>query len=179
MVHDKTVFSKYLNNYFVETGTHQGLGVSLALEAGFQNIRSIELSPDLYQLCVSKFQNYQNVKLFLGNSSEKLWEMIHDINEPITFWLDAHCGIARTMGLGSSQVLNELEILKKHPIKSHTILIDDVRDMGGVHFDFVTKDQIISKIMEINPHYTISYENGSVDDNKIFYDDILVAKELK
>ena len=177
MVHNKTVFSKYLNNYFVETGTYQGLGVSLALEAGFKYIRSVELSDSLYMECLEKFKNYLNVKLYHGNSSEKLWEMISDIHEPITFWLDAHYSDSTTAkGPEFSAVMKELEIIKKHPIKSHTILIDDVRDMGTPYFDFVAKEHVIEKILEINPNYKISYENGSVSDNNILYNDVLVAR---
>ena len=54
-------------------------------------------------------------------------------------------------------------------------MIDDVRDMGTVHFGGITKDIILSKVIEINKDYKIMYENGSISDNNILYNDILVA----
>jgi hypothetical protein len=170
------VFSKYPNSVFVETGTYHGEGILYALQAGFKNIRSVELFDKLYHMCLEKFKNFPNVKLYQGNSSEKLWEMIANINEPITFWLDAHYSDSSTAkGPEFSPIIKELEVIKRHPINTHTILIDDIRDMGTMHFDFVTREQVIEKLMEINPNYTISYENG-LNGDMIFYNDILVAK---
>jgi hypothetical protein len=71
--------------------------------------------------------------------------------------------------------MRELEIIAKHPIKTHTILVDDVRCMGTVYFDFVPRDEVIKKIIAINPNYSIHYENGEQGDN-IFHDDIMIAK---
>lgn len=170
------IFSKYPNPVFVETGTYYGEGIVYALQAGFKNIRSVELFDKLYSICLEKFNNIPNVKLYQGNSSEKLWEMIADINQPITFWLDAHYSDSSTAkGPEFSPIVKELDIIKRHPIKIHTILIDDIRDMGTMFFDFVTREQVIAKIMEINPEYTITYENG-VHADRIFYNDILVAR---
>jgi len=170
------IFSKYLNPVFIETGTYYGEGIVYALQVGFKNIRSVELSDKLFQICLDRFKNFPNVKLYHGNSSEKLWEMIADINESITFWLDAHYSDSSTAkGPEFSPIIKELDIIKRHPIKTHTILIDDIRYMGTMYFDFVTREQVIDKIMEINPHYTITYEN-SIFGDQIFYNDILVAK---
>jgi hypothetical protein len=166
-------FQKFPNEYFVETGTYLGEGVLLALNAGFKHVYSIELSPDLYKNCLKKFQNSSRVKLFLGSSENLLENVIRNINKPITFWLDAHYSGGNTAkGIEFSPIMKELEIIKNHPIKTHTILIDDVRCMGGQGFDFVTLDQIINKILEINPKYKISFESGFIED------DILVAQIL-
>ena len=74
------------------------------------------------------------------------------------------------MGKTNSPILQELDQIKKHHIKSHTILIDDVRLFGTHEFDYVTLDQIIDKILEINPSYKISFVPGYVNN------DILVAQ---
>jgi len=170
------LFSKYLNPVFVETGTYYGAGVQQALLAGFKDIRSVELSENLYKMCLEWFKKIPNIRLYHGNSSEKLWQMIADINEPITFWLDAHYSDSSTAkGPEFSPIIKELDIIKRHPIKTHIILIDDIKDMGTMYFDFVTREQVIEKIMTINPDYTITYENG-VHGDRIFYNDILVAK---
>lgn len=170
------MFAKYPNPVFIETGTYHGEGIQAALQAGFKSIRSVELSDSLYHMCVEKFKNFPNVKLYYGSSPEKLWEMIADVSGPITFWLDAHYSDSSTAkGSELSPILKELEIIDRHPVKTHTILVDDVRDMGTVYFDFVTRDEVIKKIMAINPNYSITFENWMTGD-RIYYNDILVAK---
>ncbi|HRI35351.1 MAG TPA: hypothetical protein PLD02_16495, partial [Saprospiraceae bacterium] len=66
-------------------------------------------------------------------------------------------------------VLLELEAIKQHSIKTHTILIDDCRFFGTEGFDYITIDQVIKSLLEINPSYQFKYENGYTAD------DILVA----
>lgn len=178
MIHHKGLFEKYKcnKNVLVETGTYKGLGVQLALEAGYLSVSSVELASKLYESAVSMFKNNNRVKLYNGTSEECLWTMIKDINEEIVFWLDAHyAGDTGVMGPEKSPIIKELSIIKRHPIKTHTIMIDDVRDMGTGHFGMITKYQVIEKILEINTDYKITYEDGSVSDNQIFHKDILVA----
>ena len=110
----------------------------------------------------------------MGDSGKILYEVIKDIDSPITFWLDGHCSCGITAkGDEWSPILKELEQIKKHHIKNHTILIDDVRQFGTEYFDFVTIDQIIEKVLEINPDYKIFFIDGG------FKDDILVAEVVK
>lgn len=163
-------FKSYLNDVFVETGTYMGHGVQFALDAGFQQVYSIELSPKYYTFCTEKFKHNTNVKIHYGDSADLLYEIIKDINTPITFWLDGHCSFGDTArGSEMTPVLKELEQIKMHPIRTHTILIDDVREFGTYNFDFIPLDEIIKKIYEINPNYTIHFEDG------IIPNDILVA----
>ncbi|MEX0596678.1 MAG: hypothetical protein WD512_09265 [Candidatus Paceibacterota bacterium] len=155
------LFAKYPNRYFVETGSHHGNGIKLALRSNFFEIRSIELNPDFYKLCCSKFQNYSKVKLYLGDSSISLQDMISDISESITFWLDGHYSGGKTSkGEKYSPILEELSQIKVHPIKDHTIIIDDVRLMGGIYFDFVALNQIKQYILTINPNYQFKLHDG-------------------
>lgn len=100
-----------------------------------------------------------------------LYDVIKNINSSITFWLDGHySGYDTAQGDENNPILKELEQIKKHHIKNHTILIDDIRLCGGFWFDDITLEQIISKILEINKNYTISYVDGYVKN------DILVAQ---
>jgi hypothetical protein len=66
--------------------------------------------------------------------------------------------------------MRELELIKNHPIKEHTILIDDLRewsrDFPAIGFN--TED-IKKKILEINPNYVFSFADGQTSN------DILVA----
>jgi hypothetical protein len=169
-------FKRHPNTMFVETGTYLGEGVRAALAAGFPAIRSVELSEKLFTENVQRFATVPQVKLFRGSSEEQLWNMIADVREPITLWLDAHySGGITAKGKELSPILKEIAIIARHPIKTHTILIDDRRQMGTVDFDFVTEAQIASAIMAINPNYRITHETGS-DAHAMFVNDIVVAK---
>lgn len=159
-------FSKFPNECFVETGSLKGYGIAMALNAGFKTVYSMEINPEFHNICKQKYKRDHRVKLFLGDSSTDLYAMIAQINTPATFWLDAHVATGET----GCPILQELDAIKMHPIKNHTILIDDVRIFGTFHFDFITISDVINKILEINPNYQISYVNGYVDN------DILVAR---
>jgi hypothetical protein len=56
--------------------------------------------------------------------------------------------------------MEELEQIKGHPIKSHTIIIDDMHCCGTLLFDFLSREDIARKVMEINPAYEIIYVPG-------------------
>ena len=121
------VFNTFPNNVFVETGSNKGDGIQHALNAGFPLIKSVELNHKIYEKCVERFKDKDNVILFEGSSGDLLWDMIKDIETPITFWLDAHKSL-------KSPFIKELNVIKRHPIKTHSILIDDVRCMSGPLF---------------------------------------------
>jgi len=165
-------FQRFSNRYFVESGSYHGDGIKLAIGAGFENIYSIELNHSLYQECKGKFANQPNVTLFQGDSGILLYDVIKNIDEPITFWLDGHYmgGNDTSLGEDYSPLLKELNAIKKHHIKNHTILIDDVRQFGTIWFNFLSLDTIIAKILEINPSYKIFFVDGYVRN------DILIAQ---
>lgn len=156
-------FAPFLNRYFIETGTFGGSGVQKALDAGFSEVRSIECELGHYQYCLARFRDIQQVKLFHGDSSHDLWPLIQEIDEPATFWLDAHIFPPRSDGGKNCPLIEELEQIKQHPIKTHTILIDDMHCCGSQAFDYLTQEDIIQKILEINPDYQISFIPGGDD----------------
>ena len=163
------IFNNFWNPYFIETGTCFGDGVQLALDARFENIFSIELSYELYALSVKRFMFNKDVKIIHGDSTEVLWDLIKNINYPITFWLDAHYSggasgnkiITAHNNKVNTPILDELDIIEKHKIKTHTILIDDMSFFGGL--------PIIDLLNDINKDYKISFLDG------IIKNDILVA----
>ncbi|HUX57068.1 MAG TPA: hypothetical protein VMV77_08845 [Bacteroidales bacterium] len=160
----KEVFQKYLNNIFIETGALVGDGIQHALDAGFKTVFSIELSKTLYNRCVDRFKNCDNVHLIHGDSSKVLGDLLTMIKEPTTFWLDAH--ESKPVEKNKSPLISELRIISNHPIKTHTILIDDIRCFGMFGFDI---EIIKSEILKINKDYKFSYEYG------FQADDILTA----
>lgn len=166
-------FEPFVSTYFVETGTYTGKGIDQALKAGFKTIYSIELNSGLAQNAKKKFKGNSNVHIFHGNSATILYDVIKDINEPATFWLDGHNGTYDPHGQ-NCPVLEELDQINLHHIKTHTILIDDMHCAGKELFDFITKEEIIAKIKEINPDYEISYIAGG--DDAEYPENIMVAQ---
>lgn len=161
-------FHKYPNKYLLESGSYLGEGISDALNCGFSTVISFEVKEDLYDHCIKKFRGNPKVKLVLGSTANLLYDVIKDIDEPITFWLDGHysCGITGYDKDCISPLVKELEQIKRHHIKTHTIMIDDRRllkpsNSGGLdgYFD-VTEEEIIKKLLEINPEYRIRFEDG-------------------
>jgi len=165
---------KYINTIFVETGTYQGDTIDIInnYNNSKTTIFSIELSEVFYQNCKEKFKNTNNVTIIFGNSKYHLINIIQDINEQITFWLDSHWSGVPNIGCDNitiCPILFELEQIKSHHIKNHTIIVDDIRLMDNQHFP-VTVEQIVEKIYEINKDYKIIYYDDYTAKN-----DILVA----
>lgn len=164
-------FRKYPNDIFIETGSFLGDGIQQALDAGFKNVISIELSDKYFTISTNRFMYNPNVKIVKGDSFKVLPELLKSINTPVTFWLDGHHSCGDTaLGEHWAPLMQELDAIKNHPIKTHTIIIDDMRcwqepnPVHGFH-----KDDIFEKLKEINPDYKFTYEDG------LEKDDILVA----
>ena len=176
--------SKYNNNkYFIETGTYMGQGVIKALNSGFKEVISIELDEKRFKRAEKMFEKKKNVKIVHGDSGKQLSKILANINEPVTFFLDAHyCGEALELGVAIADkwcpMNEELDAILNHHIKTHTILIDDMRCIDLQHIDkktqkpvgFPGKENLLKKLKEINPEYKISYLQGHIPD------DVLLAK---
>jgi hypothetical protein len=161
---DSSLFKKYINKVFVETGSCVGVGINRAIEAGFEEIYSIELSEKLFEVCTGYFKDNSKVHLYFGDSRFVLKDIIDKIDEPITFWLDAHRTGGLTVGELAPPLFEELEQIKNHHIKAHTIMIDDLRCWGN---DW--NERLKKEILTINPNYKFIIEDGT------FEKDVLVA----
>ena len=164
---------------FIETGSYAGDGIQAAVDAGFDSIYSIEFYGSRVSRCRERFKDVVHVKVIQGNSGEVLSELLSKIDEPVLFWLDAHYDayipeIDNPKILTEPQpVLQELEAIKNHHIKTHTILVDDRRIFIGdskVWHNTVEAD-IIYKMKEINSAYDINFI-----DSACFPKDIILAK---
>jgi hypothetical protein len=147
------VLGKYISPVFFETGTYQGHSVKLAITLGFEEVYSVEKNKLYFRACMDKFRGTLGVHLHLGDSSECLWDLIKKIDKRITFWLDGH-------NVHEIPVLKELEIIARHPIKDHIIMVDDRRVMGTEIWNGITEQDVIQAIYKINPDYTILYEDS-------------------
>jgi len=170
-------FERFPNYYFVETGTFGGEGIVLALRAKFPEIHSIEIDLHLFNQAKKRFSSVNNVFLYRGDSGKDLWNIIKDLNKPITFWLDGHRGTVDPDGGKNTPLLEELDQIKQHPIKTHTIVIDDMHCCNGPLFDHITKEQIAAKIKEINPDYTVYFVDGGGEGE--YPNNIMVAQVLQ
>lgn len=151
----KEILEELKTDYFVETGTLYGDGVLYALEElGFSNIISIDFCYN--DTVFEKFSKYENVKLIHGDSGLCLYDTIKDKNQRLTFWLDAHADLVPHENWKPiCPVLEELDQIKKHTIKNHHILIDDITDI--IKIPGISKSIMEKLILEINPLYKISY----------------------
>lgn len=156
------LFKKYLSGVFVETGSYVGDGVACALEAGFNRIYSIELADKYYKHCTARFSGDQRVTIVKGDSGIMLYEAIKDIDCKMTFWLDGHHSCGDTaLGCAWSPLMQELDLIGKHHIKSHTIMVDDMfcwlKDNPVIGFGI---NEIQEKLLSINPGYQFEYQEG-------------------
>lgn len=113
---------------FVETGTFKGDTVEL-VKTLFNEIHSIELSPELWAKAAKRFEGHHHVRVLHGDSPEKLREMHAELRDAgVLYWLDAHwCIAANTAGeLSQCPLLEELKAIGKLNDKS-VLLIDDAR----------------------------------------------------
>lgn len=170
-------------NVFVETGSYLGNGIQRAITAGFKKVISIEIQEDKYKFCSQRFKQDKKVSLYFGASEDLLKGIIDEIKEPITFWLDGHFSEGdRIKGVKMKTLcplIEELDVIKSHPIKSHIILIDDVncwKGMDNIYHEGFDIDSLIKKLQEINPDYEIGYINGMQEDGTVMENDILIAK---
>jgi len=158
---------KFKRNIFIETGLSVGSGIKRAIEAGFRKFYSIEIDKKYYEQGLHKFKKLP-VKIFYGDSNKEFPNLMKLIKEPATIWLDSHT-------VHTTTLLTELKTLSEHPIKEHTILIDDIRKVRKGDWEGITIDLITKLIKEINPEYKISFIDGHTSETT-YKKDIMVAK---
>ena len=169
------LLKKHLNKYFIETGTARGEGIETAIECEFEQIISIEVNSVVYAKASERFVSRDDVLLILGDSGKVLPDVLLDIHDPITFWLDAHwshgeCDLGPS--IDKCPILQDIAAIGQHPVKNHTILIDDMRYFraGGIpEWNGIKLGDIMDEIMEVNPLYRIEFADGCMAN------DVLVA----
>jgi len=130
------IVSEYAHTFglqvFVETGTYHGAMVYSVLN-NFEKILSIELDDHLFQRACKRFEGYEHVHIFQGESEKVLPEVLGQIDRPALFWLDAHwSGGDTARGPTETPVLEEVNCILSHPcVRDHVLLIDDARCFTG------------------------------------------------
>jgi hypothetical protein len=111
---------------FVETGTFVG-DTTAAVARSFDRCFTIELSDDLHARAVKRFAAQPHIVCVHGDSGAAISDILHRIDQPALFWLDAHYSGGITADAGYDPILKELSSIFAHSIKSHVVLIDDAR----------------------------------------------------
>lgn len=155
---------------FIETGSYKGNGITEALKASFNTIISIENHMEFFTQCVEKFKQNLNVTIIYGDSKEKLPIVLKYLCKPAVFWLDSHT-IRPSTEQRPVPLLKELSDISVHDIRSHVVMIDDVRMFGCTkHWERATEDMVLEYLKNINSKYKFIKE-----DCPNYKKDILVA----
>lgn len=179
----RNYFKEFKGNHqvFCETGSHLGDAIWLAKDAGYHRIYSMDIDGANIAHCQERFKLLPDDKnqvvdgqIFLtcADSAVALGKMIKHINEPALFWLDAHSQLFEDEPETENPfpLLKELEQIAKHPIKTHTILVDDILILTHPDVTGWNRDAIENALLKINPAYKLTYLSNPVVNN------ILMAK---
>lgn len=129
---------KFETKILVETGTFLGDTVDYFKDK-FVNVYSIELSKELAEKAIKRFEGQNSIKILQGDSGEVLNTLLPKFSEPVLFWLDGHYSsefflngeyIKTARADKDTPIEMELELLLSSPIQ-HVILIDDARLFNG------------------------------------------------
>ena len=151
----KNLKFKKITNKFIETGSYLGDGIQLAIESGFDEIFSIEVSDKHVKLCQNRFQNYDNVKILKGDSMYELPKLLEEYkNEKFTYWLDGHYS---------------------HGDTGEIIYVDDMRILRNLNSE-VNLENIISVIKKYKNNFKISYEDSTLHSGDLVIDDIMIIE---
>lgn len=180
----------YLKSYasgkiFFETGTYRGDTVKIVSDTGlFEHIYSVELNKELANAAKEMFKSNDKITIIDGDSTEILMNFLsghymmngeeqtnYDPKKyAITFWLDAHASgpLPGSKRHGPCPLYDELDMIAGHGIpgkEEHTIFIDDRRLFGTSEWGYVKEQDVISKLLEINPKYNIFHLDGHIKDD--------------
>lgn len=128
---------------FVETGTY--LGDTLArLSDDFDELYSIELSPDYYARSSARFAGQANIRLINADSTSGLETVLGRLSkERALFWLDAHySGGDTAKGESNTPVTSELRAVLSQSQRDDIILIDDLRYFWQAQPGFLQHDAL-------------------------------------
>jgi hypothetical protein len=109
---------------FVETGTFHGDGMAHAISYGFDLILSVEIDEGLFKEVTERFKGPRNVMLFLGDSRERLPDMLKHVEKHrVLWWLDAHLNGGERFPLRE-----ELGIITQdRDVSGDVFILDDLR----------------------------------------------------
>jgi len=119
-------------NIYIETGTYYGLNLQEVMNE-YKQIFSIEIEKKWVEYNEEKFENKNNIQIIEGDSSVKLPELCSEIEEGVTFFLDAHySGEGTGYKEKTSPIIKELESIFYRKNNKDIVIIDDSRLFGKI-----------------------------------------------
>jgi hypothetical protein len=174
----RNYFKEYkgAHNTFIETGSYRGDGIYLAMQAGYARILSMDIDGANVAHCQERFElipddkrpaNNDHINIICGDSATGLFKFMKYVNEPAMIWLDAHSQLFDDEPPVENPfpLMKELEQLRRHPIKTHTILIDDILILTHPDVTRWNKDAIENALLTINPAYKLTYLSNPIVNN--------------
>jgi len=117
---------------FVETGTYRGDTI-ISMESLFDELHTIEILEDLYNLCKNKIKN-KKINFYLGDSSTILKDICIKLKNNAIFFLDGHySGNGTGRGDKDCPLYEELQSIMNNFKHNSIVIIDDCRDFGKKH----------------------------------------------
>ena len=149
----------------IETGTFHG-DMMEAAKHDFDQLFSIELSPELHSAAVQRFATDAHIELLQGDSGEVLPSLMKRLHGPALFWLDGHFSAGETArGEEDTPIYKELQAVFDSPWK-HVILIDDARcfDPASPHRDpsYPTLDELFACIRSFEKKVFIAVQDDII-----------------
>lgn len=175
---------------FIETGFFRGSTTLNALHK-FDKVYSCDINKKFVDRGHRVFKGpIEEGQLLVKHqkSSDFLRQIIEQLDERAVFYLDAHDIFYNgtesdlyTLGDGCP-LLEELEIISSHHIKDHTIIVDDLRMFdisesipkiqtgeNWASASNTTIQEIQQRLLEINPDYSMSLDQGERINAKVMY----------
>lgn len=157
-LHVDVLGKTFLNHTFVETGTFDGRGAVFAVYAGFKSVHTIEVDLERARKARFRFSGFPEIVLHVGDTVDLLPQVLKDLKEKATIFLDAHpigFGDPSKGGKVKYPLVDELELIRQHSLrKDHSILIDDINALK--HFG-TSNDGVKEQLLKINPNYAVGF----------------------
>ncbi|MEN9446893.1 MAG: hypothetical protein RJA25_182 [Bacteroidota bacterium] len=160
----KELVLNLLNDYkiknFVETGTFKG-NSSIWAAHHFEKVYTIEIDAAIHQEASSRPDAKRNISFILGNSKEKMPEIVANLKGTTLFWLDGHWCVGAGGKEHECPLEDELIAISKLEEES-VILIDDARCFLGKlpppHHseDWPTTDEVFKLFFTYFPSYNVT-----------------------
>ena len=111
---------------FVETGTYKG-GTARWAGEQFDQVFTIEKSPQLHAAAKAEGTHQPNVDYLLGDSSEVMPGVVSKLSGPSVFWLDGHFSGDETAGADNEcPAIDEIAAISESA-HQHFVFVDDAR----------------------------------------------------
>tara|TARA_B100001250_G_C19792812_1_gene787333 strand:- start:379 stop:1098 length:720 start_codon:yes stop_codon:yes gene_type:complete len=159
--------------FFIETGTYLAETL-MAVSPCFLYNWSVEGDETCYAWACSRTQwpVRKNVKILLGDSPDELPKILSEVdnhphpNKKCIFFLDAHYSGAidsqnpewktySSKKYSHCPLLEEIDKIKKHQVKDHIIMIDDVRMLSKPGWPSI--EQLLEALRGVNTKYQFKY----------------------